>query len=201
MKKRIINNINCNNIIKLDPNNSILHPLSLNNVISKKYDNICLTKYNYDNINNEFTIVNNDKSYDCVYDSSNYKKYLYIPPVGITSEVLLKIYNIESIDSLDEWINDNIDDYNIITINRILNSWIINNINILKKHNLYLSTIYNKIIYKYNDNNILHKLNNYIIDLDVDTPYFINNWINKYTNKFNSNLLEDYIIYLKQKYN
>ena len=90
---------------------------------------------------------------------------------------------------------------NILTINRIINCWIINNINILKKHNKFLVQIYNKLILKYANRKILNKINHDIIDLDIETLKFIEYWINKINvSDFKIDLLEDYNMYLEKKY-
>jgi hypothetical protein len=201
MKKRILNTDeklqnNSNEIITVKANSQLLHPLTCT-WISTKIDkkDICLTKYNYQN--NNFTFSKEQKC----KDNNNYAKYLYLPPVGISPDIILKIYEINDIDSLNDWINTNIDMINILTINRIINCWIINNINILKKHNKFLVQIYNKLILKYANRKILNKINHDIIDLDIETLKFIEYWINKINvSDFKIDLLEDYNMYLEKKY-
>ena len=160
-------------------------------------NDLCLTKYKYNITNNLFNNYSDNK---CNSNTNDYKQLLYIPPVGINSENILKIYSINSSDSLILWIETNMHSSNILTINRILNCWIINNIEILKNHNNFLKNIYNNLILKYSNSNIIKLINNNIIDLDKDTLYFIDDWINKYNNEFTSNLLYDYFNYLNIKY-
>jgi hypothetical protein len=206
MNKRIINNdnkkiinsntnLNSKEIITVKANTQLLHPLTCNliNTTIDKHD-ICLTKYDYNNDNFNFV-----KNYHTC-KNNKYTEYLYIPPVGISSDVILKLYDINTIDSLYNWINDNINTTNIFTINRILNCWIINNITILKEHNAFLQNIYNKVIFKYANKSIISKINNNIINLSNETPKFIDYWINKINADFKFNLLNDYNIYLQKKY-
>jgi hypothetical protein len=202
MNKRIINsekilfkNVN-NDIITVKANTETLHPLTCNWINTKQdKTNICLTKYKYED--NHFQFYDQNK---CKTNTDNYKNYLFIPPVGISSNMILQIYDINSIDSLIHWIDINIDMYSINTINRILNCWIINNINLLKDHNNILEDIYNKLLLKFGNKLIISKINNNIIDLNKETKYFIDYWINKINNEFYLNLLEDYFNYIEKKY-
>ena len=87
----------------------------------------CLTKTNLNNNNVQF--YNN---YKCTTNNDDYKKYLYVPPIGISSDNILKIYDIDSIDSLNLLVSNMIEEgKNIYTINRILNCWIRNNFNLI----------------------------------------------------------------------
>ena len=147
MKKRIIKNDyytaeystkknDDKEIISVKANSKLLHPLTCNWVDTTidKID-LCLTKYNYEN--NNFNFVKYNK---ICKTNSKYKDFLFVPPVGITSDIILKLYDINSIDSLDYWLNDNLETNNIFTINRILNCWITNNLIILKNHNKLINS-------------------------------------------------------------
>jgi hypothetical protein len=191
---------NSNEIFNLKINNSILHPLTCNWYHeNNEQTDICLSKYKYDTTTDKFNFQNNFK---CSYNLniSEYKQMLYIPPVGISSDNLLKLYNITSESSLIEWINNYTETNNILTINRILNCWIINNIDILKNHNNILIDIYNNLILKYSKSDIIKLIDDNKINLQKETKYFIDYWINKFNNEFYFNLLEEYIIYLNKKY-
>jgi hypothetical protein len=188
MNKRIINNNNNNNnnnIIEMKPNMQLLHPLTcswLNTENEKK--NIFLTKYDY---NNNFEYFNSNKC----KSTKNYIDFLYIPPLGISSDTLLKIYNINDIDSLNNWINDNINICNLFTINRILNCWILTNISLIKNHNFFLKNIYLKLLKKFKNIKIKKsEFNN-----------FLNRWINKNINNniFYIDLFNDLLYYIKNK--
>jgi hypothetical protein len=146
---------------------------------------LCLSKYYLDK--NKITSYN----INCQPDN---KKYIYTPPIGILSEDLLKIYQIESIDSLNDWIDDNIGS-NILTINRIINAWIKVNYNTLKHNNNVLETIYIKLFHKY----ILVTDTN-IINIQKETKDYIDYWINKHNkNEFDLNLFDDYKKYIIKK--
>jgi hypothetical protein len=181
-------------IITVKSNTKLLHPLTCNwiDTSTDKYD-VCLTKYNY---NDNFEFVKFNKA--CEKETgSKYKDFLYVPPVGLSSDVILKLYNITSFDLLDEWLSVNLENRtNIFTINRILNCWINNNITILRKHNKFLIDIYNKLLSLIIDKNLFSK----IINLNDETLNYIDYWLNKTKDPFHLDLLYDYINYIQKKY-
>jgi|UniRef100_A0A6C0EFB9 hypothetical protein len=196
MNKRIIDNNK--EIISLKSNNSILHPLTCDWMNAE--NDICLTKYTYNQKNKTFNYYSNYKCKNNI-NIDEYKNKLYIPPLGIGSDILLKIYEINSEDSLIDWIENNLDTTNILTVNRILNCWIINNLEILKDHHDILIKIYINLIMNYSNKNIIKLIENNKINLNKETKYFIDYWINKYNNNnFKFNLLEDYTNYINKKY-
>ena len=173
----------------------ILHPITCTLLKSTTSDNICMTKYQ--NIDNEFNFIG---TYGCK-DTNTYGKYLYIPPVGISSEILLNIYKINSIESLYRWINENETNMNILTINRILNAWIIINFNIIKNHYALLEQIVELIIGYYNKS-IYFKIKNETIDIKNKIHIFLPKWINKKAKLkylFKIDLLYDFTKYLLDK--
>ena len=200
MNKRIIkdefeqnnyqHNFNSKDIVELKPKTNILHPTALLWVQNINPTNpLCITKFQMDNKKN-LTILN---EYKCKSNLNNYKKNLYIPPIGLNSNDLLNIYSIESIDSLYEWISDNLQIAKYITVNRILNCWIRVNFDTLKNYNNYLEKICSKILefnskdkFKDNEDKIRKEIKN-----------FIDYWINKHSvNEFNLELIEDLRYYL-----
>ena len=185
------------NIITINKNSEYLHPLTCSWINNRTDDSICLTKYDY--YKNNFSILKNSKCSNKV-DINIYADYLYIPPVGISSDIILKIYNISSSDSLLKFLEEN--KYNIIICNRILNCWIINNIKILKKHNIILVDIYLKILENYNDVDINKILKLTSFNIHKKLSNFIIEWFNKnlYIDKFKIDLLNDFIIYIKKIY-
>lgn len=200
MNKRIIKdefeqnnyqpNFNSKDIVELEPKTSVLHPTALLWVQNVNTTNpLCITKFQMDNKKN-LTILN---EYKCKNNLNNYKKNLYIPPIGLNSNDLLTIYSIESIDSLYEWISDNLQKTKYTTVNRILNCWIRVNFDTLKNYNNYLEKICSKILEfsskdKFKDNE--DKIRKEVKD-------FIDYWINKHSaNEFNFNLIEDLRYYL-----
>jgi hypothetical protein len=203
MNKRIIKkDINLiysrtNEIINLKSKSELLHPITckwLNNISN---NDMCITKYKYERKSDDNNYYSN---YKCDSNIDNYSKYLYVPPIGITSDILLKIYEIQSIDSLIEWIDNNLDSEYIKTINRIINCWIVNNIEILKEHYFILENIYKKIILKIGSPELIEKIDNKIFNLNKETKYFIEYWINKFDNYYKPDLLNDYFIYITKKY-
>ena len=139
-----IDDIDNTAIINVKPNVKILHPIISTMMNTKVFDHdICLTKYYYDNKKEKFTIF---KKSNCS-NVDNYNKYLYIPPIGISSKSILQIYNISTIESLYDWIDNSFD--NILTINRLINCWIHANWEIVKDHNAFLIPLCIKILIKF----------------------------------------------------
>lgn len=201
MNKRILKNDNykSNEISTINPKSQIIHPVISTLIYNEKNKPLCLTKTHLKNNNIVFT-----KDYKCNFSENNYKKYLFVPPIGISSNDILEIYNIDSIDSLKSFIDESLNDidpinkYKIFTVNRILNSWIRNNFSTLKLYNNFLEKIYFKLI------NLIIDFNKINIDNDElikNIKYFIDYWINKNNdNNFKFNLLEDMINYFLKKY-
>jgi hypothetical protein len=194
MNTRTIKNTNIE-IAQLEPGSQSLHPVSsiwVNNTLTNP---LCLTKFNMDK-KNKLNIVN---EYKCVSNVNNYKKYLYVPPIGFSSSDILNIYSINSIDELDKWFNDSISEKNIATINRILNAWIKVNFSILKSHNNFLEKIYIKIINEFFNYSYFKKINE--LDFNKEIKNYIDYWTNKHNeNEFDLNLLDDLKNHLKKKY-
>ena len=138
-----------------------------------------------------------------VNKEKNQTNNYYTVPVIVNSDLILKIYNINTIDELNKWIilkyDINYNNINILTVNRVLNSWIRNNYSILLLHDKILQQICNKLIIKYLK--IIYKIDFEINLINAkDINYYINYWINKYNNKeFNLNLLDNLANYLIKK--
>lgn len=184
--KRIIKN----EIINIPPKTQILHPIS-SRWIKNETKPICLTKFQ---LQNKETKTFND--YVCKTNPTNYSNYLYIPPIGLSSNDLLQVYNIDSVDRLNNWIKENIETLNYITLNRCVNSWIRVNYDTLKNYNNFLEKIVNKIVIKYNGNE-LKKVKN----LDKEIKDYIDYWIGKNNGtEYNLNLINDFMAYIRKKY-
>ena len=185
-------------ITTLESKSQLLHPISLRFIDNTTSLNpICLTKLEFKN--NKYVSIFND--YKCKSTTDNYKKYMYIPPIGISTSDILQIYEINSIDSLYSWITNNIDTFTMYTINRVLNSWIKNNYDTLKIYNNFLEKIYNKLLLKYLNIKICKQIKDEKIDINSDIKYYIDYWIEKNnTLAFDFNLLEDMLIYIQKKY-
>jgi hypothetical protein len=177
-------------------NTDKMHPVTLN-WIYKGPNPTCITKPHF-NDNDNFILY---KDYNCNLVNDVYKNTLHIPPIGITSNDILHIYKIESIDSLLSYIKDNIEDGNIININRIVNSWIRVNYDTIKIYNNFLEKIYKKLVDKYLNYENKNKIKNDNINVDKEIKDYIDYWTNKNNSlNFELNLLTDFISYFVKKY-
>ncbi len=119
-----------------------LHPITLElskNVSSKK---ICPSTFYYKD-GSLFTFINRD---DTNLTDKDIQSYMALPYLNLNIENMLKIYNINDIDSFVSNINKMISmkkPFN--TINRIINIWIRQNYNELIDNYGILEAIYNKL--------------------------------------------------------
>ena len=195
MNKRIIRDDNeyfkSKEILNLPPKTSVTHPLNFKVITNTDpINSLCLTKFQMDK-NNNLNIIS---TYKCKNNVNNYKKNLYIPVIGLESIDLLNMQSIQSIDSLHDFIEENLQKINYYTLNRIINSWIRVNFVTLQNYNNYLEKILFKLIefdkkYTYNETNIKKEIKS-----------FIDYWINKHSvDEFYLNLLKDLVQYLYKK--
>lgn len=175
-------------IASIPSNTRVVDPIFLR-TSNNKPNPICLTKLGLDK-NNNLQFYNN---YTCSSNVNDYKKYLYVPPIGLSASDLLKIYNIHTVDDMTATFEEMIESgENYHTINRILNSWIRVNFDFLKGNN-FLEKIYNKLLSIYLDSKIIKKIN-----LEKEISDFIKKWFSKKTSTdFDFNLLNDMINHLK----
>lgn len=179
-----------NEIVNILPNSRIMDPIfsKLTNFIPQQ---TCLKKLDLDNNKN----LTNYNKYKCITNLNDYKKHLYIPPIGITSNTLLKIYDIDTIDDLNllyDQYNDGTINY--ITFNRVLNCWIKNNIDFLKNNN-FLEKIYYKLLSIYLNPKIISKIN-----LEKEIKEYINTILTKKSyDMFEFDLLDDMIKFFNKK--
>ena len=173
----------------LDPNNLVL--------ISTDNNTRMLTK-NYilnNKLVNTKIITNNNfnlKIVDSKLDNHNHnRKYMLYPSVILSSESILQLYEIETIDDLIETVNNYIkNNKNFYSINRILNVFIKNNLDDLKKNN----GIINKII--------IDLFNNYYPEFKIKNNEkkiidYIKLWFkNQNENHFHFNLFNNIIKFL-----
>lgn len=177
-------------IVNIPPNSRIMEPLFLK-LTKYQPSQRCLIKLDLDN-NKNIKYYNN---YKCVSNVDDFKKYLYIPPIGISSINLLKIYDIDSIDDLNVLYDTYSDGtINYITFNRVLNCWIKNNIDVLKNNN-FIEKIYYKLLSKFMNPKIISKIN-----LEKEIKEYISTiLINKTYNMFDFDLLDDMINFFSKK--
>ena len=191
MNKRIIKKekFTGNDITNVPTNSSLLHPLTGTIINNDGMNPLCLTKFNLKN--NKLKITN---KYKCDTNNNMYKQYLYIPPITIQIKDILEIYDINTIDSLKTYFKENIESGNIITIKRILNCWIKNNIEILKNYNDGLEKILGSIVNRFYTDKDLFENNN------ISIKNFVDYWIDKNSNlPFNFDILADFNNYINKK--
>jgi len=201
--KRIINSkknlLNNKEIINVNPDNQILHPISTSWIKNKNVTNpICLTKYQI--LNNELNIIN---PYKCKTNNDDYKSFLFIPPIGLTAHDIIKIYDVDSIDKLHNWLNEHLDGTNLtnnlsvnyLTIIRLVNCWIRVNFETLKNYNNILIKIISKLFKFYFGDNIT------IPNFDKEISDYIDYWMNKKSdNEFKLNIINDFYTYIIKKF-
>ena len=171
-----------NNIKIVKPNDIIFHPITTSIIPNNTKDNMCITKFN---INDKQNISDHIKNYNCKYESNNYEKYMYIPPAGISYSDILKIYNIESVDDIIYFIENT---NNNFQKKRIINCWIKNNIEQLKKNSNILLKI----------NILLFPNKKKILETD-NIKDFVNKWFKKTDDLFYLNYYDDLYNYINKK--
>jgi hypothetical protein len=153
----------------VDTNEFFLHPITLELVLNKGPKKICPTELHYVN-NKPYTVRPID---DSKLSDRDIQSYMAVPYLNLNMEQILSIYKIESIDNMMKWIDDNITNKPIETINRILMVWVRLNFEELKENNRILVSIYKKIGRKYynNKNEDLYqeKINNWFKNTKPDS--------------------------------
>ncbi len=169
-----------------------LHPITLQLIDTKdSKNNQCPTKFYFDE---KIKKVQNCNSDDNI-SNLELSKFMSIPYLNVSPDQFLNVYNIDEIDSLKNWIDNNIKNKKSFNhVNRVLDAWIRVNYDFLIKSNAILENIYYKIFKNYwndikiNDSEIKKELSKYIPKWfekkDINNFYFsIGNDINKYLSK------------------
>ena len=189
MFKRIIKQeiyFTSKNIETLNINSNKIHPITLEKINTNNMTTpICLTKMHISNNN-----LNMYDNYIC-NGENKYNEYMHLPPVSLSPNDLLILYEISDIDNLKIWININIKYMNLNTIKRVLKCWIIENINNLKKHHEILNEICEIIL------NEFKIFNN--IDKNKIIKNFVEYWIQKFDIENNNDIIDDLIKYINKK--
>lgn len=184
MFKRIIKDdkfFRSKDIATVPINKKIQHPVSLKIIDTNGFLNpICLTKMYISN-----NKLNDYGNYIC-NGENKYKENIQLPPIAFNSSDLLEIYNINTIDSLKEWIDNIIQSYeflsyNIYTIIRIISCWITENSDTLSNYKKPLQYICYEILKQYS------------LDKEVKQENIndtINKWIDNYKNGDDIDLLQ-----------
>jgi len=174
------------NIETLNINSNKIHPITLEKINTNNMTTpICLTKMHISNNN-----LNMYDNYIC-NGENKYNEYMHLPPVSLSPNDLLILYEISDIDNLKIWININIKYMNLNTIKRVLKCWIIENINNLKKHHEILNEICEIIL------NEFKIFNN--IDKNKIIKNFVEYWIQKFDIENNNDIIDDLIKYINKK--
>ena len=183
MSKNNIRKLKC--VSKCIKENSIgVNPITF---VSFKGDKKCATNA-LQNIPNFLTPCDKD-----IKEEELIKNMLY-PSINITSKDIIEIYDVNNIDSLKVWIDENITK-DFETINRVLNSWIIYNLSNLKYFNNALIDLIDKIL-KVHFKDIKKNI------IDKELPKFVDYWVKKDdVENFDLNLIIDFKNYLNKKYN
>ena len=131
---------------KVNQLTSFLHPNTAQFVINTTNHITIPTKSHVINDNNNYvlqtSIVNSNYQNEKI-SKYEVKKFMLYPSVVINSDTLLILNNINSFDDLYDKVNYLLaNNYNYDFINRIINSWIRNNFDDLKKNNSILVKLY-----------------------------------------------------------
>jgi hypothetical protein len=170
-------------------NKKVYHPITLETINTKDFKNpICLTKMYVSN-----NKLNNISNYIC-NGENKYKQYIQVPPVALNSSNLLEIYDINNIDNLKDWIENNFYVYNLLTLARVVSCWIINNSDTLKLYKKHLENICIFILYKQIKPEELK-----ISKFEEEIKKYVNEWIDNYTIDTDTNLLKNISIYFHKK--
>lgn len=173
------NRILKDNSMEIKPGDIGLNPLTLMISENRSNDILYFSKFHFDN--NELITSSSEKKFKISNNA------MASPPILIQQSDFLKIHEINNINDLIEYINNNINNsfnYN----NRLINCFIRSNFKDLSKNNKILSTIFLKLF------------KNYKTDIK-EINKFIENWFkNNRDNSFFLNLGNDLENYLSKKY-
>jgi len=177
------NRILKNDPIEIKPHDIGLNPLNLSLIKNSSNSTMYFSKFYFnDNANKLYSTTADEK-----LKLSNNNNFMELPSILIQQNDFLKIHNINDINDLIQYIDNNSDnlfDYN----NRIINCFIRCNYKILSKNNNILSNIYLKLFKNYN------------IDI-IQVNKFIKKWFNNNnSNFFFLNLGNDLKNYLSKQY-
>ena len=169
-----------NNLMEIKPDNIGINPLTLMKIVNTTENALYFSKFHFNN-NNDLVTLTTNKKLKLPNDS------MATPPILIPQNDFLKIHQINNINDLIEYIDNNSEntfDYN----NRLINCFIRSNYKDLLKNNKILLTIYLKIFKNYKD-------------YTQDIQKYINKWFKKNnSDSFFLNLGNDLKKYLSKKY-
>lgn len=176
------------NIMEIKKNEKALNPLTLELVHNQDNKSIYFSKFYFEN--NKFTNITDDNTLKI--DDNN---TMLIPPILISYNEFLKLFEIFNIDDLLLYVNNNIDTITFNSINRIINCFIRDNFKNLSKNNKILIDIY-LILFKKYDFAFSDEKN-----LNIYIEKFIIKWFrNNNSKSFFLNLGNDLEKFLSKKY-
>ena len=134
----------------VDKGEIFLHPITLamihNDSKDKKY---CASEFHYNNNKPRYGTICDDKT------KIDIRKFMALPYVNLNIDQMLKIFKINDIDSLLSWVDIQIEnELPFQYINRIINIWIRQNYDLLKKNNDILVSLYLRQFSELSDNEI-----------------------------------------------
>ena len=159
----------------VETNNFTFHPITLNLIKNNQPNKICSSELHFINGDIKYT---KSCSSDNKISSNDIQKFMALPYLNLSSEQMLSIYNIDTIDNMINWIKDKIqDDMPFQYVNRIINIWIKYNYNDFVKKNSTLVNLYNILNSKY-----------WFLELSNLDKYIVRWFKNKDYNDFSFNL-------------
>lgn len=174
----------------INPNDSFLHPITLQ--LGKNISNvrICPTELYYMDGKSYTTKRCTD---EVEYNALDMQKFMSLPYLNMNLNQMLAIYKINDIDSLIKWLDKCIIDMMPFSfINRIVCIWIKLNYKQLVDNNAIILSIYKKIAKKYWTDINIDKI-------DVIYPSFIKKWFkNNKVDSFSFNIGIDLYNYIKK---
>ncbi len=154
----------------IETNEVFLHPITLTLYQNLNKKNICPTELYYKNGKAYYEMVNDENK----LSNMDIQRFMALPYLNLNLGQMLQIYGIIDIDDMVRWTDSMLESNKPLSyVKRMLNIWILYNIDELKKNNKIIYTLIKKITKHY-------KLN--LID---DAEDKINKWIqNKDLNDF-----------------
>ena len=169
-----------------------LHPLSLIEI--KKNEKSCsINSINFLDLFNNLALVKKCNNNDNI-TKEEIKKNMLFPNININHDYIIKMYELSDIESLKNWVNNNVKNKPYQTVERVINSWILTNLDELKYFNNSLFDILKLFLLE------TSKIKENVIDKEL--AKFIDYWVNKINkDNFNLNLITDFKNFLSKKYN
>jgi hypothetical protein len=185
-------------------NEYITNPLSLQRLIEVDEDEICPITNFYNKDTNEIISLstknklsrnyNFNLNYKCnKLSKEEIKQNMLLPNLILSEDNILNMCNINTIEQLITFINNEIDNKPYDFLNRLVNIWIRIDFNIIKENNKILFDIYIILFNKFFPKIIIKKEYH-----DKINKYILNWFNNKKIDDFDLNLARDLKLYIKK---